>query len=153
VSPTPSLRQQILAVVVTRLSAITLADDQFFTDAGATLFAGEAPQLGKDDPEHAIAVLLAEDQPAPAGPGYLVTGTLEIHAVANPTLDDSYVVVEQLLADIKRAMELTDRRLGGLLNSDMVRESSRPLPRQEGSLTVGASVSYTLRWKEGWGLP
>lgn len=152
-SPTASLRQQILAAVVTRLSVITQASGDYFTDAGATLFAGEAPQLGQDDPAHALAVLLVDDEPRLAGPAYLVTGTLEIHAVANPTLDDSWMVVEQLLADIKRAMELPDRRLGGLLHADMERGPARALPRQEGSLTVGATMTYTLPWKEGWGLP
>lgn len=152
-SPALSLRQQILSAIVTRLAVITSADGSFFTDAGATLFAGEAPQLGPDDPAHAIAVLLVDDDPRPAGPGVLVTGSVEVHAVANPTLDDPWTVIEQLLADIKRAIELPDRRLGGLLNADMVRGAARPLPRQEGSLTVGAALSYQLQWKEGWGAP
>lgn len=156
-SPTASLRQQILAAVVTRLSVITQADGAYFTDAGATLFAGEAPQLGPDDPAHALAVLLVDDEPRQAGPGYLVTGTLEIHAVANTaldgtSLDDAWMLVEQLLADIKRAVELTDRKLGGLLYN-MERGPARPLPRQEGSLTVGAIMTYELSWKEDWGTP
>lgn len=152
-SATPSRRQQILEAIVTRLAEITAASGDYFTDAGATLFTGEAPALGEGDPPHALAVILGEDTPRIAGPGFLIDGTVDIHAVANPTLDDPWTVIEQLLADVKRAMELPDRRLGGLLAGDFTRGPARPLTREDRSLTAGVSLTYQLQWKEGWGLP
>lgn len=145
-------RTEILSAIVTRLQAIRIADG-FDTDAGDVVSLGEPQQLGEDDPEAAIVVAFGEDGSGKAGPAYLVTAPLLIHAVAKASLEGAWEAIELILGDIKRAIELEDRRLGGILTGDMVRGSASPFPREPGSLTVGVTLTYSLQWKEGWGLP
>jgi hypothetical protein len=145
-------RLDILGAITTRLQVIAIADG-YETDAGAALYTGEPPQLGEDDPDAAIAVALGEDSPSKAGPGYLVEAPLLVHAVAKASLDDPWEAIELVLGDIKRAIELEDRHLAGLLVSDMRRGPATPFARDPGSLSVAVTLTYQLEWKEAWGNP
>lgn len=148
-----SQRQQVLAVLATRLQAARL-DNDFRTDAGSTVFLGETPDLGPDDPKEAIAIVPQEDAPRVAGRGYLIGWPVSIQALSQACLDDAWSRIEMVLADIKQAIELDDdRRLDGLLTGAMERGVTRTLPREPGSLTVGVEVMYLLQIKESWGTP
>lgn len=156
-SPAASQRRQVIEALVQRLSDIQLANG-FETDAGEAIYTGEAPQLGEGDPDQAIAIVIGEDQPRMAGPGFLVTMPIHIHAVAKASLDDPWTPIEQVLADIKRAVEVAEeddpgRRLQGLLVGPLERGNTQTLPREAGSLTVGVAITYGVQLKEGWGRP
>ena len=147
-----SARLGIIAAFKTRLEAIR-ADDGFNTDAGLAVVAGEVPTLGPDDPDVAIAVLVGDDEPKAQGNALFIRLPIELAAVAKATLDAPWVAVEAVLEDIKRAMELQDRTLGGLAVSNIERGSTRTLPRESGSTTVGAAMTYFCSYKEAWGNP
>lgn len=147
-----STRQQILEVVIARLERIT-RDNGYDTDAGAAVRLGEAPAFGPDDPDEAIAVLLDDDRPGKSMEQVFIELPVAIAALARPDLAAPWVVVEQVLSDVKRAMEQTDRTLGGLLHRRMERGTTRTLPREEGSLVVGATVTYICPYVEVWGAP
>jgi hypothetical protein len=153
-----SRRKLILEEFRARVSAITIANG-FFTDAGKNVFLGEVPTLGPDDAETAIALVVEEDDPntqTPFGPGTGATIqiglTIAIHALAMADLDTPLLAIEDVIHDIKQAVELDDRTLGGLVGS-LMRGPTRPLDREEGSTVVGASVDYDVMYSEAWGDP
>lgn len=153
--PEPSRRRQILAIYCERLKAIR-GPAGFFTEAGRHVFVGEIPNLGTDDPDDAIAILGQQDEWRQQGKAFFVRWPITIWAVtkADPDPSEAYLAVEDLLADIERAVELDDMTLGGLVYQPIVRLAPRlTLPREEGSLVVGVGVTYANDWKEGWGHP
>lgn len=145
-------RRAILEVVLARLQAIQTADG-FATNAGSTVFLNDTPVLGDDDPNVAIAILVDEDAPGFRGENVHVALPINIQAHAKADLDEPWIAAEDVLGDIKKAMELADRTLGGLLASRLDRGPTRTVPRVEGMTTVGVSVGYTLPYSERWGQP
>jgi hypothetical protein len=145
-------RSLILQAFVTRLSAITV-DNGFETDAGATIYLGEAPALGPDDPAVAIALVVDDDHPTYQGEQVFNQLPIDICALAKVDIDQSWLAVEALIGDIKRAMELPDRTLGKLVPRQIIRGVTRTLPRETGSTTIGALVRYTAPFVEVWGNP
>jgi hypothetical protein len=147
-----SRRLSILTAIVARLEQIQIANE-FETDAGLRVFLGEAPALGPDDPDQAIAVLVGDDVPTYQGEHVLVALPIQIAAVAKADLDAPWVIVEQLISDIKKAIELEDRTLGGRVKRQIKRGSTRTLPRESGSTKVGVTVEYSAPYTELWGAP
>ncbi len=145
-------RQAILDAIRTRLAGITVANG-FATDAGLTLLLGETPRLGSDDPDIAIAIVVGADDPQYQGANLSITLPVELHAIARPDLDQPWVAVETVLADIKRAIELEDRTLDGLVPRRLERGSTQTLERETGEDVVGVSVTYLASYVEGWGAP
>jgi hypothetical protein len=153
-----SRRRLILEAFRDRVSQITIAGG-FLTDAGKVVFLGEDPTLGPDDPEEAIALVVEEDEPdiqTPFGPGdgasVQVNLTIGVQALAKADLDAPLIAIENVIADIKKAVELDDRTLGGLIGG-IARRLTRPLDREDGSTVVGASVDYEIVYSEDWGDP
>lgn len=153
---TPTRRRLILEALVARVEAIKEANG-FETDAGESVHLGETPALGDDDPDQAISMVPGADEPkwSQHGKGFQIGLPIAFHAVAKASLEpkQAFWLIESLIGDIKRAVELEDRTLGGLLAWPMERGSVEGLPREPGSLTVGAAVNYTVIFKEGWGNP
>ena len=147
-----SRRQQVLAALVARVQAITV-DDGFNTDAGTAVYLGETPMLGPDDPLVAIALIVGDDDPGYQGEHVFVKLPIEIQGVAFADQTDSWMAVEAVIEDIKRAVELEDRSLGKLLRSELERGPTRTLRREPGSSTVGAGVTYLAPIAEKWGTP
>lgn len=145
-------RRSILEAVKTRLEAIR-QDDGYATDAGETVFLGEAPALGPDDPDVAIVILVGEDEPHFQGEHVLLRLPLEIQAVAKADLDEPWLAVEDVLGDIKMAVETTDRTLGGLVKRQIERGATVTLEREPGSTYVGATLTYYAPYTERWGHP
>lgn len=128
------------------------------TDAGKTVFLGEAPILGPDDPDTAIALVVGEDElgeqgvfGSGEGATIEINLTIGVQALAKADIDAPLLAIEDIIQDIKEAVELNDRTLGGLVS--MSRGETVPLDREEGSLIVGTSVSYRLLYAEEWGAP
>jgi len=150
-----SNRQELIVEIIERLGEITIANG-FQTDAGLHVFTHETPEFGPDDPEQAIAVVIGDDDPRYQGEQVFVKLPVEIQALAKVDSDPDaqpYLTSEAILADIKKAMELADRTLGGLVQHQMERGSTRTLAKQPGSLTVGVAVTYVFPYPEVWGNP
>ena len=155
-----SRRQEVIVAFFERLEGITIAAG-FNTDAGQALFLGVEPQMGPDDPNYAIAVLIGDDD-APGFQGESIAYNLPLECkvlakVDEAKPDDAWMTVEALLQDIKRAVELPsteERRLGRLLSGlGLNRGQTFTIPREPGSLKVGVSLTYSAPIKEKWGEP
>ncbi len=129
-----------------------LVERGFATDVGQRVYLGEAPQLGPDDPDAAVALLLGE-QPGDLGLNVFTEIPLECQAHAKADLDAAWLTVENVIGDIKRAVELADRSLGGLVLQQLRRGPVKAIQREPGSTTIGASVTYLAQFKEAWGAP
>lgn len=149
---TPTKRQLIVEAVLTRVSAITIANG-CATDAGLHLYRGEVPELGEDDPAAAIAVVLADDVPQYQGEKLGLLLPVQIAAVAKVGLDQAWETLETTIGDIKRAIELEDRTLGSLLPQPLKRGPTRTMSREPGSQTIGLVVTYQAAYVEAWGQP
>lgn len=147
-----SNRESILAAFLARIGAIQIAKG-FATDAGLAVTLGESPQLGPDDPDVMIAIIVNDDDPKFQGLQIMTQLPVSIQALAKADLADPWLAVEALLGDIKRAVELPDRTLGGLVKRQIERGSTRTLPRESGSTVVGAQVTYVCPYTEVWGNP
>lgn len=154
-----SRRQLILAALRTRLEVISTSNG-FNTNAGQRVYVGEVPSLGPHDLEQAIVMLPKEDIIGTLQAGkFSITLPVDIVALAKATITDAWVTVEQLLADIKTAVELDDRSLGGLLvggNNNpegLLRGTTEPFERPSGSDWVGVSITYAGHYRESWGRP
>lgn len=155
--PEPSRRRRILEAYKTRLEEIT-GPNGFNTDAGRHVYVGEIPGLGSDDPPAVIAVVGQLDEWRQQGRAFFVAWPITVwaltKAVAAVDVSPAYLAIEDILADIQRAVELDDMTLGGLVYQPIRRMAPRlALPREEGSITVGVGVTYTNDFKEGWGHP
>lgn len=153
-----SRRQRIIEAALARLGVI-LQDDGFNTDAGRNVLLNQVPELGEDDPDVAIAILLGDDEPRQQGHKILIGLPIELQAIAKVARPDAggewhpWIEAEQVLEDAKRAFELEDMKLGGLLNDDMERDVTSTSEREAGSTTVGLSIRYRLEYHEKWGAP
>jgi len=147
-----SRRRLIMEAIKARVSEISVTHG-FETDAGLTVFLGETPQLGPDDPQTAIAIVVGDEEPQYQGAKFLIRLPLALQALARADLDQPWLAVEDVIGDLKRAVELEDRTLGGLVKSDLERRSVVAMEREPGSTTVGAEVTYLFTYSESWGAP
>ncbi len=150
----PTIREGLVAWFEDQLATIRIANG-FQTDAGQKVFAGEAPELGESDPEAAMALLLEDEETLwqRGGTAAIVKLPFTISAIAKADLEAPWRTVEQVLSDVRKAVEIEDRTLGGILNNALERTGIRTLKREAGSTTVGVAVTYTATFKEGWGTP
>lgn len=144
----PSRRQSILEALAARLQAIEI-NSGFQTNAGRLVFLGEAPALGPDDADEAVAIVPFDTV---AEPNRMELLPVEIQGVAKASLEAPHIAAEAVLADVATAIELADRTLGGLVKTMDV-NITRTLPREDGSTTVGFGVTYFLRYVREWGKP
>lgn len=155
---TQSRRHQLLLEFGRRLEAIRVGEEidedaVFETDAGANVWLGETPGFGENDPDVAIGIVPGDEEPTRNAENVIVELPVEIQAVANADLDEPWLAVEQVLADVKRALELEDRLMGGLLSEFMTRGATRTISRQDGSTAVGFGLTYVCVYREKWGHP
>lgn len=147
-------RKDVLEVLLARLALIRTTAG-FDTNAGAAVYFGEVPALGENDPDQAIVLVPGVEEPRWELEGLALQTRLPviIAAIAKADLSAPYLAIESLIGDIKRGIELEDRLLNGLLQFPMERGAVVGMPRESGSTTVGATVTYFVRIKEGWGTP
>lgn len=149
---TTSTRQRILEACQARLQAVQ-TPEWVAPFADLLVLLGEVTDLGPDDPA-AIAIVPGEDVTRRQGLKFLITLPIELQALVRADLDEPHAKGEELLARIKRAFELEDLTLGGLITRDSIqRLSTRVLPREPGLMTVGVGVTYAVDYQETWGAP
>ena len=149
---TTTRRLAILLKFRELLQGISLADG-FATDAGENVYLQERPQLGKDDPDIAIAILVQDDEPKWQQEHVFVTLPIEIQALAKADITEPWIAAEQVLGDIKKAMEIEDRTLGRLVKRAIERGTTRTIARDAGATTVGIAITYNAPYAEVWGGP
>lgn len=146
-------RHRIVAYAADALSGIAI-EKGFRTDAGQSLFVGFVPQLGEDDGDAAIALVVGPDQIVRTGEKVLINLPLVVYAIAKLSLGASaWMGIEMMLADIKQALEIEDRSWGRLLAPFLERGQTVTLEREPGSLVLGASITYIAPYTERWGAP
>ena len=149
----PSTRQTFLEEIFrARLQTIRVTAG-FNTDAGETVFLGEVANLGPHDPDTAIAIVpgdieVRRDQARKL----FVQLPVEIQLVAKVSLDEPWVRIEQMLADVQKAIEVDDDLIRGAERS-LAYGSERVLPREAGMTTTGAGITYVATWARKWGQP
>jgi len=145
-------RERILEAFVERCRAIETKDG-FATDAGWNVSLGAITVLGPDDPDVQIAVAPDDDVVKKEGPGLGIQLPVDIWAVAKANLENPHLAIEAVLGDIKKAVELADRTLGGLVPQQIERGTTHVMPREPGSVIVGAAITYLVFYKEAFGDP
>lgn len=153
----PSRRQLAIADMLNRLSYIRRTNG-YNSDAGEHVFLGEAPAFGPDDPPEAISVVIGPDRPTQRGMLVQLEAPFGIQACVPVDLPDAWEVIEGLIADIKRAVEIErepsgERMLEGSMPGGLERGVTTPIARAEGSTYVGAEVEYLVTFEEPWGNP
>ena len=154
-----SIRRQILEALKARVIQIT-KNNGYLTDAGKLVLLGEHPDITPEDLEVAIAFVIGSDDfdqelyIGDGGPADVLSIRLPvgIAAIARADLDNPLLALEDVLHDIKKAVEVDDRTLGGLV-ADILRGPTVAHDREEGSDIVGVSVTYYLLYSETWGSP
>lgn len=158
-----SKRMAALEDMLKRLAFIQTAKG-YNTDAGVYVLEGEAPQFGESDPDAALAVFVGDDSPTILGGTVRTQIPIEIWACVPVRLGSPLMKVEELIADIRTAVEIekdgsTDRSLGvwdggpATMPTGLDRGPTRPLRREPGTTFVGASVEYVARFETRWGQP
>ncbi len=153
-----SRRQRILEALKARVERITIANG-FQTDLGKNVLLGELPTFGPDDPKQVLAILPREDQVGDHLSNIPIMLPVDIAALVAPEIHHAGTIVEQALSDIKKAVELEDRSLGGLLTggrnnvAGLVRGTTEPFDRRSGSDVVGVLITYGCKYAEAWGDP
>lgn len=146
-----STRLDILNAIRTRLALIRTANG-YNTEAGALIFLGEQVTLGSSDPAEALAIEVRDDEPGHQGMNVVTVLPIEIQAIVKDSVATPILAVENVIADIRKAME-SDQNLGGLALEPrgLMRGGTRIIPREEGSTTLGAGCEYRVEFTEKWG--
>lgn len=152
-------RQQLLEAYLARLSDIQIANG-YQTDVGANpttqIILGESVELGKDDPDVAIAIVIGDEEVRRSDENVFSFLPVEFQGLAKIAAGGftaAYLAAEALLGDIKKAIEQPDRGFGGLVRPRIERALVRTLPRQPGSTTAGVGITYLAPRLEKWGAP
>lgn len=151
-----SKRKKIIRAIRTRLEAIKRNAEGFATNAGAQIHVAFFPQLGPDDPYPCLAIATGTDSLGNQQAKIAITLPIEISVVAHVDIKggaDPLDVVEDGISDVKRAIELEDRTLGGLLPNKLQRGPVTAYEREPGSRLVGSVVTYVAFYTEDWGDP
>lgn len=156
--PETSKRQAILEVLYARALRIR-RQNEFQTNLGETLLLGTLPAFGPDDPKAVLALLPQEDQIVGGLQQIGIVLPVNFAVILSPKCQDPWRLVEAGLSDIKKAMELPDRSLGGLLaggnnnTEGLLRGTTEVWPGVSGLEAVGAVITYAAKYNEGWGYP
>lgn len=148
----PSKRQRLLEAIRAQLQAIDGAGT-FETRAGENIELGFLPDFGEDDADIGIAIIPVDDAQGFQGEHVVIGLPIEIHALAKASLAAPWIAAEQVLGDIKRAVEISDRTYGRLAKGHVKRGTTRTAGREPGSATVGIVITYIANMTESWGAP
>lgn len=159
-----SRRKDALSDLVSRLAFITIAND-YHSDAGETIILGENPVFGDADPVSALGLVIGNTVEETQGGQVLFMLPVTVWAFQKGVTTDALLGLEDLIADIKYAVEIegrdqnallggdasVDRSLTGTLPKGLTRVGTTVSPRVGGSEYIGGSVLYELRFREAWG--
>ena len=150
-----STRQLIVEAFRDRLELILIASG-YDTDAGQDVFLGESVTFGPDDADQGIAIDVQEDDVSQSMgpiPELSIRLPLDIQALAKATIAQPWVAVEEILGDIKKAVETGSATWVGTLGGELTRGTTQTLERTEGANAVGAAITYEILYTETWGAP
>lgn len=139
-----SRRQTILELFKSRLETI---------DADTPVLLGETPAFGNDDPNTALVILPGDDAVQQQGQAIFLVLPIEIHLLAKVDLEEPWVAIEELLAAVKTAIEVNDDLLRSNAKDGFQRGPTRTLPRESGSTSIGAILTYFYTYSETWSQP
>jgi hypothetical protein len=88
-----SQRQLILAELADRLAGITQSEG-YNTDAGLNIVVGETPELTKDDPPDALAIIIGDDVKTKDGQRVFLVLPIEFQAVVRVDVANAWLRVE-----------------------------------------------------------
>lgn len=144
-------RQFYLEAFKARCETI-LTSGGFNTNAGQAVLLGELPVFGPGDPPVVISITPGDDA-VRAQQGKMVATVLpiELYVIAQPDIDAPWVKVEEVVADIIKAIEQDDEQLWGGAKGEIGAPSIRTIPREDGSTTIGVVVSYPVSYARAWG--
>lgn len=153
-----SIRQRILEALLARVQAIH--GSGFQTNAGHRVYLGVDARLSEEDDmqaEHdsaSIEIRLGDiDPPDHQMERLQIELPVTFTVVARASYRQPWMAIESAAADVKRAIELEDRTLGGLVPSDIERGAEGSMPRERGSEVVGYEITYPVLYSEAWGYP
>lgn len=150
----PESKRQVILGAANDLLALILTSGGYQTDLGEHVYFGAIPELGPDDELDALLLTVGDDVVTDEGGIVNITLPVRVHVLRKVrTLDGAWELVEAGLADVKKAFESGARSLGGNLIAQLRRDSTRTMPRETGSLMVGASIGYRLMYTETYGAP
>jgi hypothetical protein len=151
-----SRRKSILLAIKERLEAIRI-EDGFRTNAGANVALNEAPRFGAEpgDPQIGIAIIVGlEAIESQSSKHVAIRLPINVQAIALADLDAPWESVEDVIADIKQAVEHDDDlTLGGLVPTELERGPTQTLEREPGSEFTGAELTFVAPFKERRGQP
>jgi hypothetical protein len=148
-------RRQILEALKDRVEGITRGGG-YTTNAGHLVTLNEVYNLGANDsdPDVAVAMLVDPDE-VKGWQGEYVRLRLPVRfiATARATLVEPWLAAEDVLGDLKEAIEATDRTLAGLVRQELQRGSTATMQKEPGSTFVGVILTYYADYVERWGNP
>jgi hypothetical protein len=154
-----SRRLRILEALKARVERIQI-EHGYQTDLGKTVLLGVLPTFGPDDPDQVLAILIGEDQVGDQQIGKIpIVLPVNFAVLVKPDVGNPWVLVEQGLSDIKKAVESGDQSLGGLLRGGrnnaegLMRGSTETMERRSGSEAIGALITYGVKYDESWARP
>jgi hypothetical protein len=149
----PTKRARIIQAIADRLKTITRANG-YQTDIGMALTIGGLA-YGPDDADEKLVLRIGDTEPT--GSRGLPKSTrelpLQILIVSRRWHLQTWVQLETLLGDVKRAIHTGDNQLAGLLSDPLEDGAEVTLPNEEGTATLGLAVAYTARYVEVRGAP
>jgi hypothetical protein len=162
--PFITARKTILEALKARCEGISVAAG-FNTDMGRQVFLGDTVVLGENDLPAAIAIVPADDGLRWQGLKGMGPWPIEIQAVAamdfrepwlvvdGVVIEDAWLVIEAILQDVKRAVEVLEGGKKMIAGYQIERGTNRTIEREPGSSLVGAAVTYYVTYAETWGAP
>lgn len=147
-----STRQDALVELRDRLQQVRVANG-YATEAGQLVLLGEQPTLGESDPAAVLAIVVGADEPGPQAARVVIRLPVQVQALVRADTEDPWLTIEEILGDIKRAVEQDHDLDGTLLPRGLERGATTTLEREAGSAYVGAGVEYRLAYAEDWGNP
>lgn len=140
-----SKRRKAILELVRRLEFIQVVKG-YSCDAGLNILLGERPAFGPDDPESAISLAFGPDDPTTSGGLVRRRTPIEIHAMVRADLEEPLITLEQLICDIRAAVEIEGRTYYGQIAASGVMaytfNGALPnLPNLSGlTVTIGAQT-------------
>lgn len=151
--PSPSIVELVTDAMIARAQSITKFGG-FNTDAGKTMVIGERRQIGEADPDSVLALFVDDDERVTWQAGkvfYRIPYRFKVITRSGP---ESWRSTARLEQDVKRAIELEDTLLAGLLEHPGIeRGPVKRLEREAGATDVGVEITYFAPIQESWGNP
>ena len=148
-----SRRKKIIGRFAELAKQITV-ENGYRTNAGLYVKVNKRLVFGEGDPKYGIAIIVGLESVKPAPEHVVVRLPINLQAiVAETDVEEPWDVVEDVIADIKQAVEQQDRTLGRLVKSEIERGATQTLEQEPGSEFTGTEITYIATYPEMWGHP